>query len=100
MLESDWLPNNVMKFQRYIHYIVNHHKEGERGEGRGEEMEKGRKREGGEERRMGGREGGGGGGGERREERRGGRGKGRGGEEEEEESTYSLYCHNVSLSLQ
>ena len=54
MLESDRLPNNVMKVPEvYSLYCQSSYREGE--------MEKGRKREGGEERR-----GGGGGGEERR----------------------------------
>ena len=53
MPESDLLPKNMMKVPEVFHYIVDHHIE----KGRGEEMEKGRKREGGEEIR--GRRGGG-----------------------------------------
>ena len=88
MLESDRLPNNVMKVPEvYSLYCQSSYREGERGgDGEGEKEGRGR----GEK----GRRGGGG------EERRGERGKGRGGEEEEEEEVHMLYCHNVSLSLQ
>ena len=91
MLESDRLPNNVMKVPEVYSLYCQSSYIYRRGEGRGEEMEKGRKREGGEERRRGekGRRGEG----ERREGEE--KGRGRGGEE-----VHMLYCHNVSLSLQ
>ena len=74
MPERDLLPKNMMKVLEVFHCIIR--------EGDGEGEEEGREREEIKGRRRG--EG----------AKRRGEGVGEG-----EESTYSLYCHNVSLSL-